>query len=143
MEASEELERGEITPLIFINRIAYRDNKIFSKNIDDFESVDAARAMNENDDLIDTDSEEEVATCSNSTLKLMPCLACLDKTSEIVMQPCGHMKICSDCWKIMLDAHDTKVANYYQNDLGEEYKPILKCPACNSPVNSYVNKVYA
>lgn len=115
------------------------------KNIDDFESVDVARAANNNEEISESDSEddEENASYSQSNaLKLMPCLACLSKISEVVMQPCGHMKICADCWQIMLTNHDTKVANFFANQLSDEFKPMLKCPFCNSAVNSYVNKVF-
>lgn len=145
MEASVALEKGDISPLIFINRIAWKENKMLIRSIDDFESVDAARSVNNNDELFESDDETDEgapSNQSNASLKLMPCLACLDKISEVVMQPCGHMKICAECWQIILNNHDTKVANFYENQLPDEFKPILKCPFCNSPINTYVNKIY-
>lgn len=144
MEASLELERKQIAPHVFINRIAYESNHI-CKNFDDFESVDEARAVNNNDDLLEESSDDD-STASTSThtqaLKVMPCLACLDNTSEVIMQPCGHLKVCNVCWKILRTNHDEKYAKWLQRGYGEEFKPILKCPFCNNPVDGFIEKIF-
>lgn len=125
--------------------MAYADNRICT-DLDDFSCVDDPRPENDNFDDLFEDEEDTPSSSSPSqsgdVLRLMPCCVCLDKVSQVTMYPCGHLKVCSDCWTILVDGYNTNLAKFIERDLEEEYRPKLKCPFCNSVVEHYLNKTY-
>ncbi|XP_055306985.1 baculoviral IAP repeat-containing protein 3-like [Sitodiplosis mosellana] len=136
-EASEELEKGKISAAIFLNRMAYADNNICS-DLDDFSCVDDPRPENDNCDLFE-DDEEATPTPSQSdaALRLSPCCVCLDNVSQVTLYPCGHLKVCEDCWTKLVNTYDANLAKFLERDLEEEYRPKLKCPCCNTLIENY------
>lgn len=125
--------------------MAFPDNRICG-GLADFSSVDDARPENENCDLFD-DEEEDLATApsqlnSGAVLVLSPCCVCLDQISQVTMYPCGHMKVCTDCWEQLVAQYDTKMTKFLERNLEEEYRPKLKCPFCNSVVENYLKKTF-
>lgn len=145
-KASEELEKGEITGAIFLNRMTYPDMRI-CRNLDEFSTVDDPRIENDNYDLNEEEENNDVQvpnqSCDANVIKLMPCCVCLDNISQITMVPCGHLKVCTDCWQIIITNHDEKMAKFIERELDEEYRPRLKCPFCNVPIDNYLNKTFA
>lgn len=75
-------------------------------------------------------------------LGLMPCCVCIDQTSEVTLHPCGHLKVCRDCWSTIVDNHNTVMARFLERDLEEDYRPQLKCPFCNDPIKEFSNKIF-
>lgn len=142
--ASEELEKRKISAAIFLNRMAFADNKI-CKNLEDFTCVDYPRPENDNYDLYE---DEVVAQPPSSQshdgpiLKLMPCCICFDQVSQVTLYPCGHLKVCEDCWTIVSENYDAKLAKFIERELEEEYRPKLKCPFCNTQVENSLKRTY-
>lgn len=141
-EASEELEKGKISAVIFLNRMAFPDNRNCT-DLDDFSCVDDPRAENDNCDLFE-DEEDTLPSASQSSnvLRLMPCCICFDRTSQVTLNLCGHPKVCEDCWQVIVNGYNTNLAKFVEYDLEEEYRPKLKCPFCNTVVDNYSNKTY-
>lgn len=73
-EASEELEKGNISAAIFLNRMAYPDTKI-CQHLDDFSNVDDPRAENDNCDLFEDEEEPPAPSQLNDSaiLRLVWC----------------------------------------------------------------------
>lgn len=123
--------------------MAYPDNRICSY-LDDFSCVDDPRPENGNCDSFDEDEEDTSPSQSmGEVIRLHPCCVCLDKTSQVTMYPCGHLKCCSDCWATLVDGYEANLAKFIERDLEEEYRPKLKCPFCNTLVANYLNKTFA
>lgn len=124
--------------------MAYADNRI-CQNLEDFSCVDDPRPENDNYDLFE-DEEDTLSAPSQSNvgphLRLMPCCVCLDQGSQVTMYPCGHLKVCADCWTVQVSTYDNKLAKFVERDLEEEYRPKLKCPFCNTVVGNFLNKTY-
>lgn len=116
------------------------------KNLDEFTTVDDPRIENDNYDLNEEPKNNNVQVAKQSdnanVLVLMPCCVCLDNISRITMYPCGHLKVCAVCWQIIIKNHDEKLAKFMERQLEEEYRPRLKCPFCNNPVDNYLNKTF-
>lgn len=96
MEASELLERGSITAMAFLNRMVYPKNNICTdmEPIDDIfqEYPDCVN----DEEKISSDEEwpaiETVAQRDNNM-----CVVCFNNRPNIVLLPCKHLQICSEC----------------------------------------------
>lgn len=112
--------------------------------LDEFGNVDDPRAENDNLDMFDEEEDAPAPSQANDDefLKLMPCCVCLYNTSQVTMYPCGHLKVCTDCWETLVTNHDEKMARFIERDLEEEYRPRLKCPFCNVPIENFLKKTF-
>lgn len=124
--------------------MAYPDNRICT-DLDDFSCVDDLRPENDNCDIFEDeeDTSPPSSQSSGDVIRLQPCCVCLDKTSQVTMYPCGHLKVCSDCWTTLVDGYTANLTKFIERDLEEEYRPKLKCPFCNTLVENYLNKTFA
>lgn len=136
-EASDALEKKEISAVTFLNRIVYRQNNICN-SFDDFSLID-----NSNEDIPDEDEDHVSNSQAQNEIRLMPCCVCYDEISQVTMHPCGHLKICAGCWNITLEQHEIKMKKFIERNLDEECRPTLKCAYCNVIVNTYIERTYA
>lgn len=132
------MDKGEISPQIFLNRIVFQKNGICN-NLDTFDDIDAGCDSDEIEDEIQT-QEENVS--NTPVLQLMPCCICMDRTSEVLMHPCGHLKVCSDCWESMLNYYSEAMAKFLDRNLADEYRPALRCPFCRVEVTEHTTSIY-
>lgn len=127
--------------------MTFTENRICT-DLDDFSCVDDDRPENDSYDSGFYEDEEDTAPAPSESndaaiLRLMPCCVCLDVVSQVTMYPCGHLKVCTDCWAILVSEHETKLAKFIERDLEEEYRPKLKCPFCNTVVLNHLARTYA
>ncbi|XP_075163492.1 uncharacterized protein LOC142236118 [Haematobia irritans] len=97
------LENGDISVTDFLSRMVYEPNKICVKLIPEenlFEEEEYSDCENSEDD------NQEV---TSSTLNDSDCVICVNKPSNIVMLPCRHMKICSECNLKLMAEHYQKL----------------------------------
>lgn len=135
------MDKGEISPQIFLNRIVFQKNEICN-NLDIFDDIDTGcDSDNEIEDDHDIQTQEEIVS-NTPVLQLMPCCICMDRTSEVLMHPCGHLKVFADCWESMLNYYSEAMAKFLDRDLAEEYRPALRCPFCRLEVTEHTKSIY-
>lgn len=138
-EATALLDKKEISPQIFLNRIVFKSNGICD-NLDLFECVDtgAVESEDESQDELQTQEQVDIAP----VLRLMPCCVCMDNTSQVILHPCGHVKVCADCWELTLEFYSDALAKFMERDLDEEYRPYLRCPFCRAVVTEHTKSIF-
>lgn len=124
LEASLLLESASITALTFINRMAFPKNVICAKvePMDDiFQEYGEEQEYDEETDEEKLDFEEVVPAQNDNT-----CIICLKLAANIVMLPCKHTTICSECL-IRLQAQALS-----------KNQDFVKCPICREKVQDSI-----
>lgn len=121
LEASEMLEQGKLTPLMFLNRLTYKQNKILDDEVlpheIDFEDDDDQ----DQDEDLDTDIEEPT-NAEKSANEGSLCIICEISQANTAFLPCKHMKSCNEC-VLKLQAKCIAINNKK-----------FKCPYCRKDV---------
>lgn len=122
-EATELLEKGKITPMLFLNRLAFQRNKVMD-DMDPKESIfeEDDIAIDDGDDgnveeipvPAEQDDNEEDSTVGQGTM----CIICQVSAPNTAFLPCKHMKCCSEC---ILKLQAQCIASNNRK---------LKCPYC-------------
>lgn len=90
--------------------------------------IDSADFDNDNDDEnIPKDRTPPKGTC----------ISCLNRFCDIVLLPCFHIDVCSDCWNEKVKLHQANCEMLHKNNrkkLANEKKKI-ECPCCNNIVS--------
>lgn len=127
MEAITEYEAGTIMLPDLLNRLTYSNNKIVvqmhkfddapSSPISDSDNDDDNRGENYDNSNSNGSDSQAIQPSSSGVL----CVVCLDVPPNVFCAPCGHVKVCKQCYD-SLDA--VAVADNTQP----------KCPSCRGIV---------
>lgn len=112
-EASLLLQQGKITVATFLSRMVYEKNGICVNMV---EEENIFKEESSDEDLFEDISEPPSYNEENV------CVVCQDKSPNIVLIPCKHLKICDECnLKLQADAISKGMPNY-------------NCPYCRKVV---------
>lgn len=115
-EATLLLNQGRITAATFLSRMVYEANEVC---VDMVTKLDIFQEAEDSD--CEMSSEEEVAIDVESSTG-HDCVVCEDKPSNVVMIPCKHLKICTECnLKLLADSNSKGLYHY-------------NCPYCRTTV---------
>lgn len=119
-QATYELEFGKITSTEFLRRMTYEGNKIIT---------DMANYEDEGGDLSDDEYlGEQMDTWENDAalpLDESVCITCFINKKNILLQPCNHVKVCNECYDLLLKNIELKQEQ-------------LKCPYCRQVVSKAI-----
>lgn len=102
-EASLLLKDGKITAATFLSRMVYAKNGICVNMVEEQNIF-----QEEPDNVLSEDLDDPPSYSQN-----IECLVCQDKSSNIVLLPCKHMKVCDECnLKLQADAISKGMQNY-------------------------------
>lgn len=118
--ASEELRAGRITASTFINRMVFPKNETVTEMEPDDDLFEDISYLEEEDEE-ESDPNDDASKAPAKALLL--CVVCLVREPNILLLPCKHLKICSEC---LLKLQADSLAN------DEEH---YKCPVCRDLVN--------
>lgn len=90
------LEQGKLTPFIFLNRLAYKQNKILDDDVLPHEIVFEDDEHQDQDEDFDTDIEEPTNDESSANAGTL-CIICQITQANTAFLPCKHMKCCNGC----------------------------------------------
>lgn len=121
-KATKELLDGKISASIFLTRVSYAQHKIMPE---------AARELVRT--LGDEKAEEEETSVS-AVDTASKCAVCLINTVKILLIPCKHVCVCSDCWSMLQQvSRDNR-----QENPEEEEEITMYCPTCRQKVDQFM-----
>lgn len=115
-----QLRAGRITASTFINRLVFPKNETVTEMEPDDDIFEDISYLEEEDEE-ESDPNDDASKAPAKALLL--CVVCLVREPNILLLPCKHLKICSEC---LLKLQADSLAN------DEEH---YKCPVCRDLVN--------
>lgn len=116
-KAETDLLNGLITATSFLDRMVFSRNKIVT-DMEPFEDIFEDLKYME---------EESNATEEGAANPPLICIICLENKPNILLLPCKHLKLCSDCTS-KIEAQS--VANNFNK---------FKCPFCRQDVDEHLH----
>lgn len=144
INATNDLETGKINVTIFLNRVSHQNNKLMPE---------AAYQLSELNAEDVTQSQSDQGTSSTSLLAPSSqgvsnkCRVCMERSLNILLLPCKHIYLCSECWYQIDQEEKKRIEELHQIDYNQmehqatvdqsfefpsEFLP--KCPICRQGV---------
>lgn len=145
LNASNDLEAGKINVNIFLNRVSHRNNKLMPETA---YNLSESPELNAEDD-IQSQSELSAPLASSSQGVLNKCLVCMEHPLQILLLPCKHISLCSECWPRIEREEKQRIEELHQVNYSQmehqasvdqsfeipiEFLP--KCPLCRQGVRN-------
>lgn len=121
--AAKELQSGKITASIFLNRLVFPKNRIYTEMEPDEDIFEEITFLEEEDSEVDDTTETNIIPTASAQQFL--CAVCFVLQPNIVLMPCKHLKLCNEC---LLKLQAESIANGM---------PKCKCPVCRVEVDDY------
>lgn len=133
MATEELLDRSNpISAAEFLSIIANKDNKITFGLLDVATLDDYAVDNTEIDLEMDDPSQKIEKKSEKKTIEVELCIICKCEYSNCIIQKCGHLCACLNCWDMYV-RNFTEDLRQYESGLEARNLPILRCPSCNTP----------
>lgn len=133
------LKNERVNPQQFLDRIVHiYTNKFDEISAHIFETLE----IEENSDVEEmfgdlTVHEPQQEQPLQQHPKKGQCISCRLAQCDIILLPCFHIVVCSDCWKIQVDNHEKQCKIEFKNNkrkLALESKRV-QCPCCENIVS--------